>query len=65
LAEEIVESLKVPVGNPHPVTRIELTPGVGGVFDVFVDGVLVFSKHRSGRHAEPGEVMREIRKAIG
>lgn len=32
-------------------------PSSGGVFEVEVDGDLVFSKKASGRHAEPGEVL--------
>ena len=35
----------------------ELIPGGGGIFDVIVDGNLIFSKHKVGRHAEDGEVM--------
>lgn len=30
----------------------------GGVFEVTVDGALVFSKKALGRHAEPGEIVR-------
>jgi len=30
----------------------------GGVFEVTVDGSLVFSKKALGRHATPGEVLR-------
>jgi selenoprotein W-related protein len=33
----------------------------GGVFDVVVDGKLVFSKAKAGRHAEPGEVLKLLR----
>jgi selenoprotein W-related protein len=32
----------------------------GGVFEVTVDGRLVFSKKSLGRHAEPGEIVRLI-----
>jgi len=32
------------------------------VFDVRVDGKLVFSKHQIGRFPEPGEVEKAIRK---
>lgn len=35
-----------------------LIKGKDGVFDVMVDGELVFSKHRVGRFPEPGEVPR-------
>jgi selenoprotein W-related protein len=37
-------------------------PSSGGVFDVVVDGDLVFSKKQAGRHAQPGEVLRLIRE---
>jgi selenoprotein W-related protein len=33
-------------------------PSSGGVFEVTVDGRLVFSKRALRRHAEPGEIMR-------
>jgi selenoprotein W-related protein len=38
----------------------ELIRGKSGVFDVHVDGKLVFSKHELGRFPEPGEVERAI-----
>jgi selenoprotein W-related protein len=38
--------------------EIELAPSSGGVFEVTVDGTLVFSKKALGRHAEPGEVRK-------
>lgn len=37
----------------------------GGVFDVTVDGELVFSKKALGRHAAPGEVVDLIRGKKG
>jgi selenoprotein W-related protein len=33
-----------------------LIPSKGGVFEVVVNGELIFSKKTLGRHAEPGEV---------
>ena len=36
----------------------ELIRGTNGVFDVEVDGKLVFSKHKLGRFPDPGEVVR-------
>ncbi len=36
---------------------VKLIEGSGGVFEVMVDGDLVFSKKHVGRHAEPGEVL--------
>jgi selenoprotein W-related protein len=32
--------------------EVRLTPSKGGVFEVIVDGDLVYSKKNSGRHAE-------------
>jgi selenoprotein W-related protein len=46
-----------------PDSEARLIPSSGGVFEVEVDGKLVFSKKASRRHAEPGEVVRLIRKA--
>jgi len=34
-----------------------LIQSAGGVFEVVVDGQLVFSKKKLGRHAAPGEVV--------
>ena len=36
---------------------MSLMPSGGGVFEVIVDGALVFSKKALGRHAEDGEVL--------
>jgi selenoprotein W-related protein len=44
---------------------VRLIPASGGVFEVKVDGKVVFSKKASRRHAEPGEVVRLIREAVG
>ena len=36
----------------------------GGVFEVAVDGYLLFSKKALGRHAEPGEVLGLMAKRL-
>ncbi len=41
-----------------------LLPGKGGVFEVTVNGELVFSKKALGRHAQPGEVREAILKKL-
>lgn len=38
-----------------------MLPSSGGVFEVTVDQVVVFSKKALRRHAEPGEVVGLIR----
>ena len=45
-----------------PGVEIKQIPSSGGVFDVKVDGKLVFSKKAVGRHAEPGEVVQLIKQ---
>jgi selT/selW/selH-like putative selenoprotein len=39
-----------------PDAEVELIEGSRGVFDVIVDGDLVFSKHKEGRYAQDGEI---------
>ena len=52
---EILEAME------HDLSSVEVVPGSGGVFEVTVDGDLVFSKKALGRHAKPGEVMGLLR----
>jgi selenoprotein W-related protein len=41
-----------------------LLPSKGGVFELIVNGELVFSKKTRGRHAEPGEIASLIRAKL-
>lgn len=41
-----------------PDAKVELIPSKGGRFEVARDGVPVFQKSKTGRHAQPGEVLR-------
>ena len=43
---------------------LTLIPGGGGVFEVTVDGDLIFSKKALGRHAEIDEVLRSFKAKI-
>jgi selenoprotein W-related protein len=38
-----------------------LIPSRGGVFEVVVDGDLIYSKKATGRHADPEEVLSQLR----
>ena len=49
----------------HVIEDITLTTGGDSVFDVRVDGELIFSKHELGRLAEDGEVLGIFRKIVG
>jgi selenoprotein W-related protein len=48
----------------HVITDLTLVTGSKGVFDVEVDGALLYSKKATGRHAEEGEVLRLFREQI-
>ena len=51
LAEEVRQSVGA---------EAQLVAGSGGVFDVVVDGNLVYSKAQTGRFPDPGEVSRKL-----
>ena len=40
---------------------VEIVEGSGGVFEVTVDGTLVYSKKETGRFPETGEVVSSIK----
>ena len=40
---------------------VELIAGAGGVFDIAVDNKMVFSKGKTGRFPEPGEIVGLIK----
>ena len=49
----------------HVIAELTLVTGSAGVFDVVVDGEVIYSKHSTGRHAEPGEVLALFRDHRG
>ena len=49
----------------HVIDEVKLVTGAKGVFDVRVDGDVIFSKHALGRHAKPREVLARFRERIG
>jgi selT/selW/selH-like putative selenoprotein len=52
--------LEAEIRQEYPEADVRLIEASGGVFEVSVDGQLVFSKANLGRHAQPGEVVRLI-----
>ena len=46
----------------HVISELSLVTGGSGVFDVVVDGRTLYSKHETGRHAEPHEVLTLFRE---
>ena len=49
----------------HVIEQLTLVTGSKGVFDVVVDGEVLFSKAAEGRHAQPGEVLERFRARLG
>jgi selenoprotein W-related protein len=43
------------------VAAISLVPSDGGRFEVTINDDLVYSKLKTGRHAQPGEVLELVR----
>lgn len=46
------------------IESIELIPSGGGVFEVVVNGDLLYSKKATGRHARQGEVLELVKAKI-
>ena len=42
------------------IESVTLIPSEGGVYEIIVNGDLIYSKKSSGRHAEEGEVARLV-----
>ena len=49
----------------HLIESFNLVMGSKGIFDVKVDGELIYSKAETGRHAEPGEVLDLFTAHVG
>ena len=49
----------------HVIADLRLVTGDNGVFNVTVDGNLIYSKAQTGRHAESGEVLELFTDHIG
>ncbi len=47
------------------ITALTLIPSSGGVYEVTVDGDLVYSKKATGEHAEYEDAAGPIRQRIG
>jgi selenoprotein W-related protein len=48
----------------HQIDEVTIVPSSGGVFEVDVDGELIYSKKATGRHAEYDEVLASLRERI-
>ncbi len=59
LAQEILATHK------DELAGVTLVPGRGGIFEVRIDGNVVFSHREAGRFPEPREIRDAIRGALG
>jgi predicted Rdx family selenoprotein len=57
--------LEAEILEVFPAADVQLVESSGGVFEVTVDGDLIFSKGALGRHAQPGEVLLLLRERMG
>jgi predicted Rdx family selenoprotein len=48
----------------HVIDELTFVTGDKGVFEVVVDGDVLYSKRTEGRHAKPGEVLERFRARI-
>lgn len=46
------------------MSDVTIIPSTGGVFEVTVDGELIYSKKATGRHAEFEEVLKTLRPRV-
>ena len=47
------------------MSAVEIVTGDGGIFDVHVDGELVFTKSMLGRYPDPDDVVPLLRAKLG
>lgn len=58
LAQEILTSFDTDIG------RVSLVPGSGGIFDVQLNGEIIFSRKAAGRFPEAKEIKQLVRDRI-
>ena len=49
----------------HEIESITLVPSEGGAFEITVNDKLIYSKLKTGRHIDPGEVVELVKKLSG
>jgi selenoprotein W-related protein len=59
LADELLKNFELEIAS------LELIPSSGGVFEVLVNGSLVYSKKATGRHAATSEVINSVKALAG
>jgi selT/selW/selH-like putative selenoprotein len=57
--------LAAEIRQHFPDAEVTLVPSRGGRFEVLRDGMPIFEKSKTRRHAQPGEVVRLLEKSEG
>jgi selT/selW/selH-like putative selenoprotein len=50
-------SLAAEIRTRFPDAEIKMIPSKGGRFEIMRDGIPVYEKSKTGRHAKPGEIL--------
>lgn len=58
MAQELLQTFR------DAISGLTLVPGHGGIFEVAIDGEVVFSRQALGRYPEPQEVREAIRDRL-
>lgn len=59
-----MDEFRAPVGNASLVEEIVLVPGSKGMYEISVDGRLVYSKLKTGQHIKDSDAIKLIRAAL-
>jgi selT/selW/selH-like putative selenoprotein len=54
--------LAAEIRQRFPDAEIQMIPSRGGRFEIIADGIPVYEKSKTGRHAKPGEVLSILEK---
>lgn len=64
MAEAIVTTFRPPVSKPNPIEELVLIPSGGGLFEIRIDGELVYSKAATGQHTTNEHAIELVRARL-
>ncbi len=64
MAQALVSEFRPTVGAAHPIEEIALVPGTKGMYEISVNGNLVYSKLATGKHLADEDAIRLIKAAL-
>jgi selT/selW/selH-like putative selenoprotein len=64
LAQALVSEFRPTISAPHPVEEIVLVPASKGMYEITVDGKLVYSKLATGKHIADVDVIALIKQTV-